>query len=215
MGTNNKKYLGVTLTKQEKDVYDNVGQQVWENKGSGRKLLSCQSSSALGRQMWKTATGFPRGPSGCLAVESHGPQQWGWCGGWNRVILRSLGLTEARGNRFSVSGIPDTAGHRGRAENKVEAPGHLCQPWGWREERAGRAGVLGGSHTGKSPWSIPWLEHRKAFQLEVRHHSLGESLFHHSSMEGLDEQRRSTVLELYCRKTERKREGKRKRGGRP
>ena len=31
-------------------------------------------------------------------------------------------------------------------------------------------------------------------------------------MEGLDEQRQSIVLELYCRKTERKREGKRKRG---
>ena len=28
-------------------------------------------------------------------------------------------LTEARDNRFSVSGVPDTAGHGGRAENKV------------------------------------------------------------------------------------------------
>jgi hypothetical protein len=31
-------------------------------------------------------------------------------------------------------------------------------------------------------------------------------------MAGIDEQRQSMVLELYCRKAERKREGKRKRG---
>ena len=43
--------------------------------------------------------------------------------GWTRDSPRSLGLTEARDSRFSVSGIPDTAGHCGRAENKVEAPG--------------------------------------------------------------------------------------------
>ena len=34
-----------------------------------------------------------------------------------------------------------------------------------------------------------------------------ESLFHHSSTMGLDEERWSMVLELYCRKAERKREG--------
>jgi hypothetical protein len=39
-----------------------------------------------------------------------------------------------------------------------------------------------------SPWSGLWLEHRKAFWLEVRHGSLGESLSHHSSTTGLDEQ---------------------------
>jgi hypothetical protein len=42
---------------------------------------------------------------------------------WTRGSPRSLGLTEARDNRFLVSGIPDTAGHLGRAENKVEAAG--------------------------------------------------------------------------------------------
>ena len=52
------------------------------------------------------------------------------------------------------------------------------------------------------------MEHRKAFQWEVRHSSLGESLSHHSSTVGLDEQRQSMVLKLYCRKAERKREGK-------
>ena len=48
---------------------------------------------------------------------------------------RSLDLTEARDNRFSVLGIPDTAGHLGRAENKVGAPGAAR-----REERAGERG---------------------------------------------------------------------------
>jgi hypothetical protein len=49
-----------------------------------------------------------------------------------------------------------------------------------------------------------WLEHRKAFQWEVRHSSLRESLSHCSSTVGLDEQRQSLALELYFRKAERK-----------
>jgi hypothetical protein len=53
---------------------------------------------------------------------------------------------------------------------------------------------------GKSFWSGPWLEPRKAFWWEVRCGSLGKSLSHHSSKVGLDEQRQSMVLELYCRK---------------
>ena len=40
---------------------------------------------------------------------------------------------------------------------------------------------------------------------------LGESLSHHSSMVGLDEQRQSIVLELYCRKAGGKREGRKER----
>jgi hypothetical protein len=51
------------------------------------------------------------------------------------------------------------------------------------------------------------------FCREVRHGSLGENLSHRSSMAGLDEQRQSMVLELYCRKAGGKREdGKRERG---
>jgi hypothetical protein len=49
---------------------------------------------------------------------------------------------------------------------------------------------------GESPWSSPWLEHRKAFWQKFRGGSLGESLSHHSSTVGLDEQRQSMVLEL-------------------
>ena len=70
------------------------------------------------------------------------------------------------------------------------------------EEGRGR-GSLDGSHAGKRLWSGPWLEHRKAFQLEVKQGYLEESLSYFLSMEGLDEQRQSIVLELYCRKAER------------
>jgi hypothetical protein len=83
-------------------------------------------------------------------------------GGWTRGGPRSLGLMEARDNRFSVSGIPDTARHCRRPENKMGARGQLGQPQGQREER-----VLGGSHSSGSPWSGLWLKHRKAFLWEV------------------------------------------------
>ena len=56
----------------------------------------------------------------CPAVGSHGTQP---SGGWTRSSLRSLGLTEARDNRFSLSGIPDAAGHSRREENKMGTPG--------------------------------------------------------------------------------------------
>ena len=56
-----------------------------------------------------------------------------------------------------------------------------------------------------------WLEHRKAFHGEVKSGSLEESLSHHPSTEGLDEQRQSMVLELYFRKAGGKRESKRER----
>jgi hypothetical protein len=52
-----------------------------------------------------------------------------------------------------------------------------------------------------------------AFWWEVRHSLLGESLSHLSSMAGLDEQRQSIVLELYCRKAGRKREGRKRETG--
>jgi hypothetical protein len=47
-----------------------------------------------------------------------------------------------------------------------------------------------------------------AFWREVRQGSLGESLSHHSSMVGLDDQRQSVVLEHYCREAGGKREGR-------
>ena len=56
----------------------------------------------------------------------------------------------------------------------------------------------------------PWLEVRKTFWQEVRRSSLGESLSHHSSTVGLDEQRQSMVIELYGRKAGRKTEGRKR-----
>jgi hypothetical protein len=56
----------------------------------------------------------------------------------------------------------------------------------WGEVRG--EGALGGSHSSESPCSGARQEHRKTFRWEVRHSSLEESLFHRSSMAGLDEQ---------------------------
>ena len=67
--------------------------------------------------------------------------------------------------------------------------------------------VLGGSHSGKNAWAGPWLELRKTFQRKVSRGSLEESPL------CLDEQRWSMVLELNCRKAERKREGRKREAG--
>jgi hypothetical protein len=117
--------------------------------------------------MPRTAAYFPCSPG---SVSVCGKPQTPALGGGVRLTgcsLRSLGLTEARDNRFSVSGIPDTAGHHGRAENKV---GALWAAWPASGPKRGE-----GRGTGGAGWSGPWLEHRKAFQQEVRYGSLGES----------------------------------------
>ena len=69
-----------------------------------------------------------------------------------------------------------------------------------------------GSHTCESEHSGSGLEHMKAFHLESRNGSLGESLSHPPSAVGLDEQRHSMVLELYYRNAEKRGEGRRERG---
>ena len=56
---------------------------------------------------------------------------------------------------------------------------------------------------------------RRPSRGDVRQSSLGESLSHRSSTVGLDEQRQSMVLELYCRKAGRKREGRKRERGQP
>jgi hypothetical protein len=87
-----------------------VGQTVWTNKGSGRKTHVPPEfwwcSGQVDTEDCCVALG------GCLAVGSHEPQPTRVC---RRGSLRSLGLMEARDNRFTVSSIPDTAGHQGRA----------------------------------------------------------------------------------------------------
>ena len=62
---------------------------------------------------------------------------------------RSLGLMEARDSRFLVLGIPDTAGHCGRAENKMGVPG-VAQP---------DPGPKGGK--GRERWGAGWFAHRQ------------------------------------------------------
>ena len=82
-----------------------------------------------------------------------------------------------------------------------------------QEPKGGEGRERGGTEwfpVGESPWSGPWLEHRKAFHREIRNGSLEESLSHHPSTVGLDEQRQSMVLELYCRKAGGKREGRKR-----
>jgi hypothetical protein len=49
-----------------------------EERGSGRKRTSLQSSGALGRQTWKNCRMlFTWLPVRYLAVRSYGPSQWG------------------------------------------------------------------------------------------------------------------------------------------
>ena len=91
-----------------------VGERVGENLHPARVLVLWS-----GRH-WKITAHFPQGPGGgCLAVGSYRPI----LRGWTRSSPGSLGLTEARDNRFSVSGIPDTDGHCRTAEDKMGALG--------------------------------------------------------------------------------------------
>jgi hypothetical protein len=87
--------------------------------------------------------------------------------------------------------------------------------WSSPGSKGGEGRKRGGATWFPNEESSLWLECRKAFQQEVRHGSLGGNLFHHSSTAGLDEQRQSMVLELYCRKTGRKRESRKKERGQP
>jgi hypothetical protein len=70
-----------------------------------------------------------------------------------------------------------------------------------------------------SPWSGQGLECRKTFRREGRPRSLGETLSHlifqsrHKA--GLDDQRQSMVLELYCGKQGEREKGERGGGAWP
>ena len=83
--------------------------------------------------------------------------------------LGSLGLTEARDNRFSVSDIPDTAECHGRAENKVGAPGATWSAPELKEEGTGGEGT--GWFLGRCESLVlsgGW-KYWEASQWEVRH----------------------------------------------
>jgi hypothetical protein len=91
---------------------------------------------------------FPAAPGGYIVVGSHGPHP---TEGGQGAVQGPWASWRTETTSFSVSSIPDTAGHHRRAENKVKAPGLLGHPQGQREERAGREGVLGCSHMSKTP----------------------------------------------------------------
>ena len=58
--------------------------------------------------------------------------------GTEELALGSLGLTEARDNRFSVLDIPDAAGCHRRAENKVGTLGVALSALGCLREKGQR-----------------------------------------------------------------------------
>ena len=94
--------------------------------------------------------------------------------------------------------LPRARGKRGRGRRRWVVPTRVRV---WLAQAASSVGSLGLG---------PWLECRKVSHWEVRQGSLGEGLFHYFGTAGLDEQRPSTVLELYCRTAEGQREGKRR-----
>ena len=91
-------------------------------------------------------------------------------------------------------------------------PGAARPSPGPKKERAGGEGALGGSHRARDLGLIHgWSAGRPSIRKLDGCGFLGENLSHRSSMAGLDEQRQSMVLELYCRKAGRKREGRKER----
>ena len=118
------------------------------------------------------------------------------CGNPPKLSSVGVGQRAVLGTRFSVSGIPDTAGHLGRAVNRM---GALVVAQSALELKGGKSrgrwvvskwarvlGPVSGWTTGRTSGG----------RLDG---SLGESLSHCSSTVGLDKQRKSMVLELYCR----------------
>jgi|UPI0000022141 hypothetical protein len=126
-------------------------------RGSGGKPASRQSSGALGGQTYKDCCTLSTQP---------------------RVNPSSSedGQGAVLGTKFSAPGIPDTTGHRERAENRMGAPGAAQSALGRREERAGGKGRRCVVPTWVRVLESQCLEHRKAFWREVRCGSLGESL---------------------------------------
>jgi hypothetical protein len=101
------------------------------------------------------------------------------------------GQGEVLGTRFSAqaSQTPPCI----RAENRMGVPGGGSVSLGAEVRRgAGRKGGIG--------WFLHRRESLSGLWQEVRSGSLGKSLSHHLITVGLDEQRQSMVLELYCRK---------------
>jgi hypothetical protein len=99
-------------------------------RGSGREPVFHQTSSALGRQTRKDCCTLSKRPQvDVWLCEAKDPSS---AGGGQLAVL---------GTRFSASGIPDTAGYLGRAENRMGALGAGSVSYraeGRRGERGGR-----------------------------------------------------------------------------
>jgi hypothetical protein len=87
---------------------------------------------------------------GCLAVGSLGLQPTGSGHGAVQGLWASW-RQEITGSQSQASQTQLDTGEELRT--KWGSREWLSQPLGWKEERAGGEGALGGSHTGKSPWS--------------------------------------------------------------
>ena len=166
-------------------------------EGSGRKTHVLPEFQCSGQEDCRTLSMWSR--VGAWLWEATGHQLGGW---WTRGSLRYQVLSLGHSTLDTSEELRTNGGPRAAKGGDGRGRGGT----GWFLPCGG-----GG---GKSPWSGPWLEYRKAFQREVRHSLLEESLHHCSSTVGLDEQRQSVVLELYCRKAEIKREGRKREKGR-
>ena len=109
------------------------GALAWGNKGSGRK-------PAVGGQTREDCCTLSTWPvMGVWLWKATDPA----CREWTRGSLRSLGLTEARDIRLSVSGIPDITGHCRRTENKMGVPGATPSALGPKGEEGRERGGTG------------------------------------------------------------------------
>lgn len=106
-------------------------------KGVGENPKSRQRSSASGRRTRKDL------PHGFLQPGSG----WGgvWVSGCGKLQTQPEGVDKGQsavlGTRFSVSGISDTAGHLGGAENRMGVPGVA---WSALGPKGGGGGVGAG-----------------------------------------------------------------------
>jgi hypothetical protein len=95
-----------------------------KTKGVGENLCPTRVPVLWAGGHGRTVARFPCSPGWVSSCgKPRNPAHVGAGGRKARGCSRSLGLTEARDNRFSVLGIPDTTGHLGRVDNKVGALG--------------------------------------------------------------------------------------------
>lgn len=129
-----------------------MGTRHGEIKGWERPS-SCQSSGRLDWWTWETAAGHHRTAVGwVLGHVRPSDSTLGSLGTSEEPVLGSLGLTEVRDVRFSVSDIPEGAGCCGKGREQSGCPEGSLVSSRTKGREAGEK-ALGGSGVGKSPWS--------------------------------------------------------------